>query len=127
MELLKALCQAVRSKLSGSECKLLLIIDDVWPEDFELFERNWLGLDSLHGGSACVITSRDRGLVMEGGDYECIPLEPVDPGRAQRILYKHALLHATEANVAPDVSVRIWCMALVHDTMSHTRRVVPTW
>jgi hypothetical protein len=90
--------------------RLLLIIDDVWPEDFPLFEGGWLALDTLQGRSICVLTSRDCGSAASAsGNYEVVPLHPADDARAQRILLLHARpqAHVAEAQVAPDIQVRI--------------------
>lgn len=109
MEVLKRLCLAIRGKLSDRACKRLIIVDDVWPEDFELFsKRVWLGLDTLHGGSVFVVTSRGRGLVTQhGGNYSVVALKSVDLERAQRILRQHALLTAAEVIKEQDDSVRM--------------------
>lgn len=109
LELLKRLCQVMREKLRKR--KLLLIIDDVWPDDFPLFERDsWLALDTLQGGSICVLTSRNCGGAASGsGNYEVVPLHPAKDADAQRILLLHARPQAqvSEAQVAPDIQVRI--------------------
>lgn len=108
MEVLTNLCRAIRGKLSDRACKRLVIVDDVWPEDFELFSKSvWLGLDTLHGGSVFVVTSRGRGLVAEGGNYSVVALKIVDLERAQRILRQHALLTAAEVIGEQDDSVRM--------------------
>lgn len=87
--------------------KLLLIIDDVWSEDFALFESDWLGIDALHGGSACVITSREAGRAVTGGNYEAMELRPVDGPSAQRILLQAARMKTTASGDVPSgVQVR---------------------
>lgn len=104
-DLLRELCRQVQKKLQ--QRKFLLIIDDVWSEDFPLFESGWLGIDTLHGRSACVITSRHAGLAATGGKYDAIEHGPVDGPSAQRILLQMARVTTTEACAPPDVPSEI--------------------
>jgi hypothetical protein len=83
---LRMLCGRIRSQLDSH--RHLLIIDDIWPEDFPLFEREWLAVDDLHGGSACILTSRENGNPCS--HYKVVPLRAMDEERAQCILLGHA-------------------------------------
>lgn len=58
---LRRLCAALKGLLRAG--KYLLIVDDVWKEDFDLFKGTRLGLLSLQAGSGCVITSRHSTLI----------------------------------------------------------------
>jgi hypothetical protein len=107
LELLRRLSRVMRQMLGNR--RHLLIIDDVRPEDIPLFEGGWLALDTLQGGSICVLTSRDcRCAASASGNYEVVPLHPADDALAQRILLLHACpkAHVAEAQVAPDIQVQ---------------------
>lgn len=72
--------------------KLLLILDDVWEEDFSCFRTGRLDLLGMRNGSRCVLTSRHRGLT--GGCLHGVPLSrsSIDGTRAFRILTEYAAL-----------------------------------
>lgn len=88
MQRLHQVCRRIRQLLLKR--KLLLIIDDVWGEDFDLFRLRWLAIDSQQGGAACVLTSRASGPAAWSGNYRIETMQAADAARAQRILLKNS-------------------------------------
>lgn len=58
------------------ELKLLVIVDDVPPEDFACFQAGSPDLLSLQNGSRCIITSRSVGLAVADLTAQCVTLTP---------------------------------------------------
>ena len=100
---LRGLCDFIRQQLGTR--KLLVIIDDIWPKDFPLLENQWLDLVNLTGGSACVLTSRHFGLAVACGDYQDVPLQPMDNVSAQDVLLGHA--DANHGTLTEEIQARV--------------------
>ena len=106
MDVLQQVCQRVRQRLC--ERKHIVIVDDVWPEDFDMFRRDRLAVGSLQSGSVWVLTSRDGGLAASGGRFEIVALLPADTASAQSILLQNARVCAVEEGpVTSELHVRI--------------------
>ena len=89
---LQDLCGAITHEVDAKA--YLLIIDDVWPEDFPLFQQNpgRLGLTALRRSagkpysSACVMTSRDKGLASAAAHIQKIHLSHATEAASIKIL-----------------------------------------
>jgi hypothetical protein len=96
---LRQLCAGLQERLH--ERQLLVIVDDVWPEDLDLFMHQWLGLLLLQSGSTSVITSRSADAVRTC-NVKVVPLKPISHKLSKRILHAYACPEADVAAVQQD-------------------------
>lgn len=123
----RLLCALVMDVLESK--KLLIMMDDVWPEDFACFQSGGLDLLAMRNGSRCLLSLRHTELVSRFSNVSSVALSTgsLDRAGAVRILAERARLDMTALAASKDLEVASHMCTVCRLCVSSHCEVLASW